>query len=117
MVARLRDAMAPGSYLVISHFEISPSHQAGTHPLTPAARELSAALDGIPVTARTREQIASFFGDLTLVEPGLVDVWAWRPDAELLVSMSDVLAGVRIGSNVVTSLGCVGRKDRPQDRS
>jgi S-adenosyl methyltransferase len=117
MVARLRDAMAPGSYLVISHFEISRSHQAGAQPLTPAARELTAALEGIPVAARTREEIAGFFGDLTLVEPGLVDVWAWRPDADLLVSMSDVLAGVRIGWNVVTSLGCVGRKDPAPDRT
>jgi hypothetical protein len=92
-------------------------HPAADAQLARDVRHVHAARDGIPVTARTREQIASFFGDLTLVEPGLVDVWAWRPDAELLVSMSDVLAGVRIGSNVVTSLGCVGRKDRPQDRS
>lgn len=112
LVAPLRAAMAPGSYLVISHFEISPGHLAGTRPLTPAARELSAALEGMPAAARPREQIAGFFGDLTLVEPGLVDVWAWRPDSDLLVSMGDVLAGVRIGWHVVTSLGGVGRKDR-----
>ncbi len=117
MVARLREAMAPGSYLVISHFELSRNHQAGARPLTPAARELSAALEGIPVVSRTPEEISGFFGDLTLMEPGLVDVWAWRPDTALLVSMGDVLAGVRIGWNVVTSLGCVGRKDRPPDQS
>jgi hypothetical protein len=111
IVARLRDAIAPGSYLVISHFEISASHLAGTQPLTPAARELSAALAGMPAAARTREEIARFFGDLTLAEPGLVDVWAWRPDTDLLVSMGDVLAGVRIGWHMVTSLGGVGRKD------
>jgi S-adenosyl methyltransferase len=110
-VARLRDAMAPGSYLLISHFEISPSHQAGTTPLTPAARELSAALHTMPATARTREQITGFLGDLTLLDPGLVDVWAWRPDTSTLVTMNDVLAGVRIGWHVLTSLGCVGRKD------
>jgi len=104
IVARLRDAMAPGSYLVISHFEISRNH-------------LSDALEGTPVAARTRVEITGFFGDLTLVEPGLVDVWAWRPDTDLLVTMSDVLAGVRIGWNVVTSLGCVGRKDRLPDRA
>jgi len=115
MVARLREAMAPGSCLVISHFQFSRNHFAGTQPLTPAARELSAALEGMPVPfSRSREQITSFFGDLTLVEPGLVDVWAWRPDTGPLVTMSDVLAGVRIGWNVATWLGCVGTKECPQ---
>lgn len=106
--------MAPGSYLVTSHFQISRNHLVGTQPLTQAGRELSAALEGMPVArSRSREQITSFFGDMTLLEPGLTDVWAWRPDTDLLVTMRDVLAGVRVGWNVVTSLGCVGRKECP----
>jgi hypothetical protein len=114
VVARLRSAMAPGSCLVISHFQVSRNHLAGTQPLTEAARELSAAFEGMPVaSSRSREQITGFFGDLTLVEPGLIDVWAWRPDTDPLVTMSDVLAGVRVGWNVVTVLGGVGRKECP----
>jgi len=28
------------------------------------------------VPARTEGEVAGFFGDLTLVEPGLTDIWA-----------------------------------------
>lgn len=102
-VAKLRDAMAPGSYLVISHVEMSPGQVTGTQqPQTEAARELGEARKGMPQSrARTREEIAVFFGDMTLVEPGLTDVWAWRPDAATVVT----------GSDVMTVVGGVGRKE------
>ena len=55
-----------------------------------------------PVPARTRDQITGFFGDLTLVEPGLTDIWAWRrPDAAIVDTTSEFM---RI-------LGGVARKD------
>jgi hypothetical protein len=100
-VARLRHAMAPGSYLVISHADVSPAHAAGTHRLTPAARELEEASALANVPARTRDEIAGFFGDLTLVEPGLTDVWAWRPEGITDTTTSEFM---RI-------LGGVARKD------
>jgi hypothetical protein len=80
-VAALREAMAPGSFLVISHADVSPAHAVGTHRVSPAAQELeraNQAMAGVP--ARTRADIEAFFGDMTLVEPGLTDIWAWRPD-------------------------------------
>jgi S-adenosyl methyltransferase len=49
------------------------------------------------VPARTRDEIVRFFGDLTLVEPGLTDIWAWRPDGDAAVTTSEfmrILAGV-----------------------
>jgi SAM-dependent methyltransferase len=101
-MARLRAALAPGSYLVISHADVSPAHVVGTRRISDAARELeesNRALADVP--ARTRDDIAGFFGDLTLVEPGLTDIWAWRPDADAPVTTSDFM---RI-------LGGVGRKD------
>jgi hypothetical protein len=52
------------------------------------------------VPARTRDDIAGFLGDLTLVEPGLTDIWAWRPDADAPATTTDFM---RI-------LGGVGRK-------
>ncbi len=53
-VARLRDAMAPGSYLVISHADVSPAHAVGTRRLTHAARELEEANTAMAaVPART----------------------------------------------------------------
>jgi hypothetical protein len=97
-VARLRAALAPGSYLVISHADVSPAHVVGTRRLSDAARELeesNRALADVP--ARTRDDIASFFGEMTLVEPGLTDIWAWRPDADAAVTTTDfmrILGGV-----------------------
>jgi hypothetical protein len=97
-VARLREAMAPGSYLVITHSEVSPAHVAGGEPLSDTAREFKEILEQTPLgPVRNREEITAFFGDLTLAEPGLVNVWDWRPDSEAVVNPSDfltVLAGV-----------------------
>jgi hypothetical protein len=54
------------------------------------------------VPARTRDQLTGFFGDLTPVEPGLTDIWAWRrPDAAIVDTTSEFM---RI-------LGGVARKD------
>jgi len=104
-MARLRDAMAPGSYLVISHADVSPAHVVGTQRLSQAARELEGAVKSLAIVpARTRDQITGFFGDLTLVEPGLTDIWAWRPDA----------ATVDTTSEFMRILGGVVRKDRPR---
>jgi hypothetical protein len=95
-VATLRHAMAPGSFLVISHVEMSAGQMRGARPRTEAARELGEARKGMPpaAPARSRDQIAAFFGDLTLVEPGLVEVWKWRPDAESVTNPSDVMTVV-----------------------
>jgi hypothetical protein len=101
-VAMLRDAMAPGSYLVISHIEVSPAHGVGTQPRSETAHELGEAQKGTPMgPVRSRKEIAAFFGGLTLLEPGLVDVWDWRPDSDVVTTSSDVL----------TLVGGVARKD------
>ena len=90
-MAKLRTAMAPGSYLVISHGESSAAHVVGLERLSAAARELAdSTKQTAAVPGRTRDGIAAFFGDLTLVEPGLTDVWAWRPDAEQAPVTSEV---------------------------
>jgi hypothetical protein len=100
-VARLRDAMAPGSYLVISHILMPPGHVTGHQPLSETARKLGEARKGMPSGAvRTREKIAAFFGDFTVVDPGLKDVWAWRPDSEPISATDDVM----------TLIGGVARK-------
>ena len=70
----LKDQIAPGSFLVISH--VTADH------LPPgAARRAREAYAGAsaPGVARTREQIARFFGGLDMVSPGLVNVSGWRP--------------------------------------
>jgi S-adenosyl methyltransferase len=74
VVGDLKDQVAPGSYLVISH--VTADH------IPPGAAQRArdaycgASAPGVP---RTREQIARFFGGLQMVAPGLVNVSAWRP--------------------------------------
>lgn len=97
IVRTLREALAPGSYLVISH--------ATSDNMPPDVRERMAALysrTSNPVTTRSLEQIARFFTGFELVEPGLVYAPLWRPDPE------DELFRDR-PEHSVTSVG-VGRK-------
>jgi hypothetical protein len=73
-VAELRDAMPSGSCLAITHptadFNPDEVHQA-VHAATGA---------GMTLVARSKEEVARFFGDWELLDPGLVPVSAWRPD-------------------------------------
>jgi SAM-dependent methyltransferase len=73
VVRQLRDALAPGSYLLVSH-----ATGDGRPPEVCAAQQLSSR--AAPVTLRTHAEIAAFFGSFTLVEPGLVRLGRWRPD-------------------------------------
>ncbi len=88
-VAAVRRWMAPGSYLVIS-----AGTSTGTDP--ELIRCLQTAYGDIaPVTGRTAEEIAAWFDGFSLARPGLVDVWAWRPDAPQPVPQrARFLAGV-----------------------
>jgi len=75
IVAALMDGVPPGSYLAISHpaADVHAEARAG-------AAVLSEGLAS-PVTFRTRAAIARFFGDLELIEPGLVSTSQWRSGA------------------------------------
>jgi hypothetical protein len=69
------DATPAGSCLFVSHFRT-------------LADPDSAALEAVMLEAfgrgtwRTDEQIGKFFGDMRLVEPGIVPCAQWRPDAD-----------------------------------
>jgi SAM-dependent methyltransferase len=76
IVATLADALAPGSYLALSH---------ATGDFRPeAAHRAAAVYDQATSTAtlRSHEQIAAFFDGWDLVDPGLVQVPLWRPDGK-----------------------------------
>lgn len=75
VLAHLRQAVAPGSYLVVSHAsrEGQPD-QAGEH-------EALYARTGTPMTMRSRSQIAELLSGFDLVEPGLVFLPLWRPES------------------------------------
>jgi SAM-dependent methyltransferase len=72
LVERLKEVMAPGSYLVISHV---------TGDEVPAeAAERARRLyenSSAPGVTRTRAEIARFFADFELVPPGVVNASSW----------------------------------------
>ncbi|MEV5414309.1 SAM-dependent methyltransferase [Thermopolyspora sp. NPDC052614] len=104
IAARFREVLAPGSHLVISHF-CNPGER------NPAAAQI--AVDSERLFAerlgtgrfRTPEEIAAFFGDMELIEPGLVSPLEWRMDPEeaaLLLPPNDIYNNILAG---------VGRKN------
>jgi SAM-dependent methyltransferase len=71
ILRRLRERMAPGSYLVVSHILDDPRpHEIG--------RILNAA-GAPPWYPRTREQILPFFEGFELIGPGLALLPHWQP--------------------------------------
>jgi S-adenosyl methyltransferase len=77
IVSTIMDAVPSGSYLVVTHMArdiLDDSTQRGLDGIN----------DGLfqqELTYRSREQVARFFEGTDLVEPGLVRVEQWRPDA------------------------------------
>jgi hypothetical protein len=72
-VARYVRAMAPGSYLVLSHIAAEDSVEQSQ------ARNLYQK-DAVPIVGRTHEQFAAFFAGMEIVEPGIVWTPQWRPE-------------------------------------
>jgi S-adenosyl methyltransferase len=76
IVATLRDALAPGSYLVLAHAT------AEDRPVVAQAAE-KVYNRGVSTRAhmRSHEEILRFFDGFELVDPGLVYIPQWRPDS------------------------------------
>src|SRR5690606_18111861 len=74
-VAKLRDRLAPGSHLVISHVSAGDLDE---RTLEKGRRIYTQSQAGVAVP-RSREDIARFFDGFELVEPGLVRIREWRP--------------------------------------
>ncbi|MEU5687217.1 SAM-dependent methyltransferase [Streptomyces venezuelae] len=76
-VAELRDALAPGSLVVLSH----ASYEGIPVPPEQAGRTVGVYKDiRNPLIMRSRDEIARFFEGYDMVEPGLVPMPHWRPD-------------------------------------
>ncbi|MFF4099192.1 SAM-dependent methyltransferase [Streptomyces sp. NPDC001903] len=76
-VAELRDALAPGSLLVLTHasyegIPLSPEVASGTVGVYRDIRN--------PLVMRSGEQIGRFFDGFELVEPGVVSMPLWQPE-------------------------------------
>jgi hypothetical protein len=76
LVARYREAMAPGSYLAVSHATVD-----GVGELM-RDHERIYQRSATPIYARTRAQVQALFDGFELVEPGVVFLPLWRPDPE-----------------------------------
>ena len=78
-VAELREALAPGSLLVLTHasyegIPLPPERAGGAVDVYEDIRN--------PLIMRSRDEIARFFEGYDMVEPGLVAMPLWRPDTE-----------------------------------
>jgi SAM-dependent methyltransferase len=87
-VAALARALAPGSYLVISHLtaDFAPAQ------VTAGVDAYNTAVPG-GVTARDHAHVTALFGGLPLVPPGVVPVTEWRPAGPGTRS-ADLYAGI-----------------------
>ncbi|MFB7057396.1 SAM-dependent methyltransferase [Streptomyces vinaceus] len=76
-VAELRDALAPGSLLVLTH---------ASYEGIPLSQEVASGTVGVyrdirnPLVMRSGEQIGRFFDGFELVEPGVVSMPLWQPE-------------------------------------
>ena len=89
IVARLVDAVPPGSYLALSHM--------GADILGPEKAAELTRLNRLtmhqPLTMRSHTDVARFFTGLDLVEPGLVRVEEWRPASQIKTENRSALWG------------------------
>ncbi|WP_367321508.1 SAM-dependent methyltransferase [Streptomyces sp. HUAS ZL42] len=74
ILATLRDALPTGSYLVLSHATVD-IHDNDREDAVKVYNSATATLN-----PRPRGRVLDFFGDFTLVDPGLVLVPDWRPE-------------------------------------
>jgi hypothetical protein len=97
LVAELIDALPSGSYVFIHHLLDTGG---------PAAAQLQAHLSkGLGrVRFRTLGEVRRLFGDLPLIEPGLVPVPEWRPDPG---------APIRADYGPILSMACAGVAHKP----
>ncbi|MEU0336483.1 SAM-dependent methyltransferase [Streptomyces sp. NPDC006193] len=76
-VAELREALAPGSLLILTH----ASYEGIPVPADRAEGAVDVYRDiRNPLVMRSRDEIARFFEGYDMVEPGLVPMPLWRPD-------------------------------------
>ncbi|HEY5988611.1 MAG TPA: SAM-dependent methyltransferase [Streptosporangiaceae bacterium] len=90
VVTTLAGALAPSSYLAITHLTADFARQDVT-----AAVDAYNSLAPVPVTPRTHDQVIALFGGLPLLDPGVVAATGWRPASRLPRRQpADLYAGV-----------------------
>jgi hypothetical protein len=75
IVAEIAKLVPSGSFIAISHAS-ADQMQAGAQRTESLYNRSVAAM-----AMRTRDEVAALFGNLTMVEPGVVQIPMWRPDS------------------------------------
>ncbi|MFF5807494.1 SAM-dependent methyltransferase [Streptomyces sp. NPDC012746] len=102
-VAELRDALAPGSLLVLTH---------ASYEGIPLTQEVAAGTVGVyrdirnPLVMRSGEEITRFFDGFELIAPGVVAMPNWRPDG----AEDPADSGAAEDPYAFSGFGGVGRK-------
>ena len=76
IIARLMDAVPPGSYLAVSQI----ARDVAADEVAEGVQRYNERA-AVPVAARTHAEVCQFFAGLELLEPGVVQVHRWRPDS------------------------------------
>jgi hypothetical protein len=85
----LMNAVPPGSYLAITH----PASDIHVETMATNTAILNRGL-AAPITFRSHEQVTAMFGDLELLEPGVVRCSQWRPGPNPDPSVLAIWGGV-----------------------
>jgi SAM-dependent methyltransferase len=89
IAGEFRDAVAPGSHLVVSHATFEGKTPAAVEAVHDVFAELRESM-----TLRGREAVAGLFDGFELLDPGLVPAPDWRPDRPYRTPSGWLLAGV-----------------------
>jgi hypothetical protein len=91
LLARYRDALAPGSWLTLSHVtaDLMPERVTAVAEVLRASEE--------PAYPRTRREIRGFFDGFELVEPGVVSAPLWRPERPDDLTDNQAYCGILAG--------------------
>ncbi|MBN9737658.1 MULTISPECIES: SAM-dependent methyltransferase [unclassified Pseudonocardia] len=77
IVRTFADATAPGSHVVVTH----ASDEGGHSGANQAQRVYNRDQSPNPMRMRSTEELRALFGDLELLEPGVVRIPLWRPES------------------------------------
>lgn len=86
--ATYRDALAPGSYLALTHLTDDFDEATSEEIIEKLKKSQNT------VMSRSKAEIQAFFGDFELVEPGLVATSQWRPERDADDDNDGLYAGV-----------------------
>ncbi|MEU8333655.1 SAM-dependent methyltransferase [Micromonospora arborensis] len=80
VVTPIRDLLVPGSAMVISHLSAAAVTDRYGDSTIDKAKGVYRTRAATEINLRTDAQLTALFGDLAMVEPGLVPLNDWRPD-------------------------------------